>query len=187
MVERKDKWLVYDGQQRLQTLFSCLKYTFNNKILVFDLLYERRDDSNPDETGFRFVDIGLELLWNDLKLNELFSRISEQNKKYEREILKKPKKVISLSEKEEDIVSNNLSQLWKVFVETDKKSLSYFPISTSKESEVNEIFERLNSGGMALSQADLLFSKIKAKYYDFEERLQATSKKIYNNTNKGYV
>jgi len=37
---RKDKWLVYDGQQRLQTLYSCLKYTFNNKILVFNLLFK---------------------------------------------------------------------------------------------------------------------------------------------------
>ena len=28
---RKDKWLIYDGQQRLQTLYSCLKHTFNEK------------------------------------------------------------------------------------------------------------------------------------------------------------
>src|SRR5713101_4396719 len=27
--EQKDKYLVYDGQQRLQTLYSCLRYNFN--------------------------------------------------------------------------------------------------------------------------------------------------------------
>src|SRR5574344_2785580 len=37
---RKDKWLIYDGQQRLQTLYSCLRHTFNEKILVYDLLFD---------------------------------------------------------------------------------------------------------------------------------------------------
>jgi len=45
----------------------------------------------------------------------------------------------------------------------------------------------LNTGGMALSLADLLFSKIKEKNYDFEEKLQGCSKKIYDSTGKGYL
>jgi hypothetical protein len=183
---RKDKWLVYDGQQRLQTLYSCLKYKFNNKILIYNLLYELSGETDNDNTGFRFENPnGLE--WSDIKMNELFSRLPDQAKQYERDLIKRFKTSHTLSEKEEDCISDNLAKLWKVFVEEDKKSLSYFPISTSRENEVNEIFERLNSGGMALSQADLLFSKIKAEYYDFEERLQSISKKIYNNTNKGYL
>lgn len=52
---RSDKWLIYDGQQRLQTLYSCLKYTFNNKILVFNLLYDLSQQHDPDETGFSFI------------------------------------------------------------------------------------------------------------------------------------
>jgi len=31
----RHKYLIYDGQQRLQTLYSCLKYTFNDRVLVF--------------------------------------------------------------------------------------------------------------------------------------------------------
>ena len=55
--KRKDKWLVYDGQQRLQTLYSCLEYTFNNKILVFSLLFDmKKKDIDPNETGFLFVE-----------------------------------------------------------------------------------------------------------------------------------
>jgi uncharacterized protein with ParB-like and HNH nuclease domain len=180
---RKDKWLVYDGQQRLQTLFSCLRYTFNDKILVFNLLFKRTKDQDPDETGFSFVEKYSELVLHYIRLNELFVKQPDENKKYEREILKKTG---DLTENDEGIICRNLGQLWKIFVETDKKSLSYFPITTPDESEVNEIFERLNSGGIALSLSDLLFSKIKEEFPFFEENLQTAAKNIYNKTGKGF-
>lgn len=180
---RKDKWLVYDGQQRLQTLFSCLRYTFNDKILVFNLLFNKSKDKDPDETGFAFVEKNSELEWNWVRLNELFVRQPDENKKHERELLKKAG---DLLESDEELVCKNLGQLWKIFVETDKKSLSYFPITTPDESEVNEIFERLNSGGISLSLSDLLFSKIKEPFPFFEENLQTASKDIYNKTGKGF-
>jgi hypothetical protein len=49
------KFLVYDGQQRLQTLRSVLYYAFNGRVLHFDLLF---DDTKEyaDETGFVFRD-----------------------------------------------------------------------------------------------------------------------------------
>jgi hypothetical protein len=34
------KFLVYDGQQRLQTLYSCLHYTFAGQALCFDLFFD---------------------------------------------------------------------------------------------------------------------------------------------------
>lgn len=45
-IEDKGKWgnkksLVYDGQQRLQTLYSCLMYTFNDRVLTFNLLWKK--------------------------------------------------------------------------------------------------------------------------------------------------
>jgi hypothetical protein len=180
---RKDKWLVYDGQQRLQTLFSCLRYTFNDKILVFNLLFNKTKDKDPDETGFAFIKKNSELEWNWVRLNELFVRQPDENKKHERELLKKAGEI---SESDEELICKNLGQLWKIFVETDKKSLSYFPITTPDESEVNEIFERLNSGGISLSLSDLLFSKIKEPFPFFEENLQTASKDIYNKTGKGF-
>lgn len=181
---RKDKWLVYDGQQRLQTLFSCLRYTFNDKILVFNLLFDKTaKDNDPDETGFSFVEKNSKLSWNLVRLNELFVKQTDDNKKYERDMLKRAG---TLGESEEDLVCKNLGQLWKIFVEIDKKSLSYFPIITPDEIEVNEIFERLNSGGIALSLSDLLFSKIKEQFPFFEENLQTAAKDIYNKTSKGF-
>jgi hypothetical protein len=181
---RLDKWLVYDGQQRLQTLFSCLRYTFNDKILIFDLLFDRKNIVDSDEIWFSFVEKNSILKWNQLKLNKLFIQDAANGKKFEKELLKQ---TIDLSEDVEDLVCQNLNSLWKVFVETDKKSLAYFPITTSDASEVNEIFERLNSGGISLSLSDLLFSKIKEEFPSFEENLQIASKSIYNKTEKGFA
>lgn len=183
---RIDKWLVYDGQQRLQTLYSCLKYTFNGRILVYDLLFDLLVDHDPTETGFSFVDMNSTLDFNYLRCNELFSRLPNQDSDFEDEVLARNK---MLSQEQVRIVKQNLKRLWKIYVETDKSSLAYFPIQSSSEEEVNEIFERLNTGGMALSQADLLFSRIKGNNdnYDFEEKLQLSSKDIYNKTGKGYV
>lgn len=183
---RKDKWLVYDGQQRLQTLYSCLKYTFNGRVIVYDLLFDLLGEHDPNVMGFSFVDKNTKLDWNYLRCNELFSKLPNQDSDFEDEILARND---SLSSEERKNVKKNLKQLWKIYVETDKSSLAYFPIQSSNEDEVNEIFERLNSGGMALSLADLLFSRIKGKddNYDIEERLQLSSKEIYDKTTKGYV
>ena len=46
--KREDKWLVYDGQQRLQTLYSCLKYTLNDRVLTYNLFF---DLDNHDDAG----------------------------------------------------------------------------------------------------------------------------------------
>lgn len=182
---RKDKWLIYDGQQRLQTLYSCLKYTFNGRVIVYNLLFNLLSNHDPDETGFSFVEKNSKIDWNYLRLNELFSKLPDQDSDFEDEVISRAE---NSSLEERKTIKKNMKQLWKVYVETDKSSLAYFPIQSTNEGEVNEIFERLNSGGMALSQADLLFSRIKGNddNYDFEENLQLSSKEIYNKT-KGYL
>ena len=184
--DKKDKWLVYDGQQRLQTLYSCLKYTFNGKVLVCDLLFDMHGEHDPDETGFLFVPKNAKLGWNYVRMNKLFSSLPDQESEFEDEIESIAGDITSDQRR---IVRKNLRQLWKVYVESDKHSLAYFPIKSDSEDEVNEIFERLNTGGMSLSLSDILLSRIKGRgrSYDFEERLQQTSKKIYDGTGKGYI
>lgn len=182
---RKDKWLIYDGQQRLQTLYSCLKHTFHGKILVYDLLFDLNKGNDPEETGFSFVEKNSDLNWNYIRMNELFTKQPDEEKRtYRKSILKLND---NISDREEELIEKNIDILWDIFVKTETKSLAYFPIKTTNEKVVNEVFERLNTGGMALSLADLLFSKIKSEYYDFEEKLQGCSKNIYNSTGKGYL
>jgi len=181
---KKDKWLIYDGQQRLQTLYSCLRYTFNGKILVYNSLFDLSNEYDPDETGFSFVQKDSTIGWHFIRMNELFSQLPDDKISFRKKIIKNNS---NITKKEEELVEKNIDKLWDIFVKTDSKSLAYFPIETLDEKIVNEVFERLNTGGMALSLADLLFSKIKEKSFDFEEKLQSCSKKIYNSTGKGYL
>jgi len=180
---RKDKWLVYDGQQRLQTIYSCLKYTFNGKVLVYDLLFDDSDEGN-EGIGFSFVEKNIDIQWNFIRMNEIFIKDSDDNKRDFRKAifnLNKP------SDLEEGLIEKNVDLLWDIFVKTETNSLAYFPIQTKNEKIVNEIFERLNTGGVALSLSDILFSRIKDEYPNFEEQLQGCANHIYEITSNGYT
>ena len=179
--KRPDKWLVYDGQQRLQTLYSCLNYTLNNRVLVYNLLYNENTDE--EEIGFEFIDKDDKLKPGYIKMTELFCKPVDDKIKYKYEILSKIDKP---TEQESLLLEKRLDDLWTVFVKTDAKVLAYFPIDKSwDEDRVNDIFQRLNTGGVPLSGADLLFSRIKERYPDFEEKINETSKWIFELTN-GY-
>lgn len=183
-VHGRDKWLIYDGQQRLQTLYSCLNYTFNGKVLVFDMLHDPASNNDPEETGFTFVEKNSDLEPNVIRMNELFSKQPDDEKRiYRKEILSR---IDEVTEKQEALVENNLDRLWDVFVKDGRDSLAYFEVNTSDSKVVDEIFIRLNTGGVALSLADILFSRIKANIPRFEEQLQEFSKDILGITG-GYL
>ena len=178
--EKADKWLVYDGQQRLQTLYSCLKYSLNKRVLVYNLLF---DEKNEDEYyGFEFLDKNDETPLGYVRLSALFSKIDSEKIKFKNQL----KTGLSMSEEQELQFETRYDKLWSVFVGTDVKSLAYFPIDTSwDEDKVNDVFQRLNTGGVPLTGADLLFSKIKETEPSFEEKLSEVSKWITEVTN-GY-
>ncbi len=179
--ERADKWLVYDGQQRLQTLYSCLKYTLNKRVLAYNLLYKNNDAD--EEYGFEFVDKSTEHP-GYVKLPALFSKTNDEKVSYRKKI---QNSLPVMSEEEETLFEKRFDKLWSVFVGTDIKSLAYFPIDkTWNEDKVNDVFQRLNTGGVPLSGADLLFSKIKEYAPSFEENLIEVSKWISEVTN-GYA
>lgn len=173
----RSKNLVYDGQQRLQTLYSCLNYTFNDRLLVFDLVYNRNDDSDG-ETGFRFVDKDSALKPTEIEMSRLFIQSSDVSNKRKLRIEKSK----GLSEDLCTLVEVNVDILWSIFVEREIKALAYFPVKSSNEDDVNDVFERLNTGGLPLSKSDLLFSKIKAKYYDFEAEMMELSNNLKTRT-----
>lgn len=178
--ERTDKWLVYDGQQRLQTLFSCLKYTLNKRILAYNLLY--KTDNADEDYGFEFIDKNTDNP-GYVKLPALFSKSDGEKVSYRKKI---QGTLPSLTEDEETLFETRFDKLWSVFVGTDVKSLAYFPIDrTWNEDKVNDVFQRLNTGGVPLSGADLLFSKIKESDPSFEENLVEISKWVSEVTN-GY-
>lgn len=171
LYSRADKWLVYDGQQRLQTLYSCLKYTLNDRILAYNLLYEESDE----EYGFEFIDKNSDEKPGYIRMPELFSKLDDEKTKFRKKISEN----LSLTDEQEMIFESRYDRLWSVFVGKDYKSLAYFPIDSSwNEDKVNDVFQRLNTGGVPLSGADLLFSKIKETNPSFEENLIEISKWI---------
>jgi len=94
---------------------------------------------------------------------------------------------VALMDGNEEQFENIIDKLWDVFVRKDVKSLAFFPIDKSwSEDRVNDVFQRLNMGGVPLSGADLLLSRIKEKSFDYEEKLQLKSKQIYDLT-QGYL
>lgn len=174
-----NKGLVYDGQQRLQTLFSCLRYSFKEKILCYDLCFNDSDDE-PGETGFSLENAD-NLKPSLLRMTELF--VADQDKKFEfrESILSRA----SFSDAQKKIIEKNLDRLWGVFVNTDIHPIAYFPVRSDSDKQVNDIFMRLNTGGMSLSQTDLLFSRINAISPGFDDSLKDVSDQIRTDT-QGY-
>lgn len=179
---RKDKWLVYDGQQRLQTLYSCLKFTINDRKLAYNILFDLNDNNNEDddidETGFQFFDKNADLPAGYISMSQLYSKTEDDEVDFRYEFKSRiDKEIINQYEQK---IERTISTLFNTFVKKETKSLAYFPIDkTISEEKVNDIFQRLNSGGVPLSGADLLFSKIKEKKPEFEENLQKISINIF--------
>jgi len=182
--KREDKWLVYDGQQRLQTLFSCLKYTLNNRVLAYNLFFDFDSLEDTESNGFVFIDKNTIPGPGHIDMPSLFLQTEDGKVKYRNAI--KATLPTDLLENNEEKFEATIDKLWDVFVRKDVKSLAYFPVEKSwTEDRVNDVFQRLNAGGVPLSGADLLLSKIKEKCYDYEEKLQLESKQIEEIT-QGY-
>lgn len=183
--KREDKWLVYDGQQRLQTLFSCLKYTLNDRILTYNLFFDLDNHDDAEATGFEFVNKNSNLKPGVIAMSQLFIQAEDSKVKYRKDL----KAIIppEVMDGNEEQFENIVDKLWDIFIRKDVKSLAFFPIEKNwDEDRVNDVFQRLNMGGVPLSGADLLLSRIKEKSYDYEEKLQLESKQIFSIT-QGYV
>lgn len=175
----KEKWanhkfLVYDGQQRLQTLHSILYHRFNGRVLYYDLLFDP-DENEIDETGFFFKNKDEEVPGTCISLPELTGKSTSEDKIQLRRRLTKDD---SLTEKQLNLIETNLDRLWSVFVGTELRSIAYFPVKSDSPATVNEVFRRLNTGGISLTQLEMVLAKIKEVSPYFEEELWALSKQI---------
>jgi len=180
---RKDKLLIYDGQQRLQSLFSCLKYTFHNRILCYNLLFNPNSENQPG--GFKFFPKHKEPEMGYIKLNEIYASDPKQQAEFEDRALERLRNTKNNLSKEEELTTrNNLKQLWKLFVDEDIKILSYYPLKKDMEQkEALDIFKRINTTGMTLTRSEILFSEAKNLQFDFEEQIWEANLKIKKQTN----
>lgn len=169
------KSLVYDGQQRLQTLYSVLRHRFNGRVLHFDLLFDA-GNSEADETGFLFREPAAGPEPRYLRMTELSCMRNNEEQKVELEDCA----LLAAGDNKQAklLIRKNLSRLWEIFVTTNYKSIAYFLVKAETPKEVNEVFRRLNTGGIALTQLELVLGKIKAVHSDYEEKLWALSESI---------
>jgi len=168
-----EKCLVYDGQQRLQTLYSVLYHRFKGRILHYNLLFDSKKEE-PEETGFAFRDVDAPESSQFLRMTRLSSLSADQEEriKLETEAMKE------MGAEHELLIKRNIAALWDVFVETNQKSIAYFPVRADSPREVNEVFRRLNTGGVSLTQIELVLSEIKAVQATYEESLWQLSTRI---------
>ena len=168
------KYLVYDGQQRLQTLFSVLYNKFNGRTLYANLLFNATT-AEADETGFFFKNC------NEIPSQSSISMIELMGKSLTSDKIELRRRLIQechLSVVEQELLETNLDALWSVFVGTDIKSIAYFPVKSNDSRIVNEVFRRLNTGGVQLTQLELVLAKIKEESPYFEESLWEVSAEI---------
>lgn len=173
----RDKYLVYDGQQRLQTLFSSLRHTIHGRVLCFDLLFDK-DKHETDETGFYFIDQGSQSKKGSIRMNSLC--VNEDDSKSKEKLKDTFVLEMNYSDDVKLTIKANLDKLWETFVQQNSNALAYFKVQSKSDKEVNEIFRRLNTGGVALTQTELVLSKIKAKYSSFEGDLDTLSGVIFD-------
>ena len=178
----KLKSLVYDGQQRLQTLYSCLQYKFCGKVLCFDLLFDSAKNGDVGY-GFIFFPSNSQIEPRYLRLNSLYQDYSREGKEGVTTFRKNHiKRLNNFSDAQIDIAEKNIDKLWKVFNDEENRICGYFTIPHNLKSDVQEIFVRLNTGGLPPSQADLVFSLIHVESYDFQEKVQEVVADIQTGT-----
>jgi hypothetical protein len=171
-VDDKQKMMVLDGQQRLQSLFIGLKGSYEKKELYFDVL--SGDLVAPEDIRFKFKFLNVNKVqfpWIKFKeivfSNEQYDEISE-------DILEKIDD--DLSKEEKTKIRKNIARVVKHFC-TDE-SLVYQELDSIdnpkaySEDDVVEIFIRANAGGTKLGKSDLLFSLLTSAWEDADERME---------------
>jgi hypothetical protein len=184
------KYLVLDGQQRLTSLFSAFKGTYNDKKLFVDVLSGNPEDKDPGDEYYdcKFLDARYAI-----ELNQ--SNGTNGNKRYfvpiEELIRINPVNAAKLASKkavELNLDNEETERITDVYLRCatmlgSKESLQVIfvdndPTTSTPLEEILEIFVRVNSGGMVLQKSDLLMSLLDLKWNDIQPELQNVVKSI---------
>lgn len=206
--------LVLDGQQRLQSLFIALNGSIDGKELYFDVLSGKTaDDFREVFYVFRFlkrdesIELNIETKEN-LKNKENGDKNRDQEK-YSifipvKEILNsspegrltlknKLKAEYGLSDKDVIRLELNMNKLIHS-ITNDGNILKVSTIDENKpkeskdrktESDILEVFVRINRQGITLSRSDLIFSMLKLNWKESAEELPDFIKDINDGNNLG--
>ncbi len=167
------KYLVLDGQQRLQSLFIGLKGSFDGKELFFDVLSGdlvapedirfRFEFKDPNSTSASFPWIKFkEIIFNDEESYQISSSIIDCRETLEQENVHRIHSNIARA------VQQFCTQSIIAYQELD----SIDNRETYGDDDVVEIFIRANAGGTVLGKSDLLFSLLTSAWEDADEKME---------------
>ncbi len=171
----RSKFLVLDGQQRLQSLFIGLKgsYASTDRVLYFDVL--SGDVAAPEDIRYRFAFIEKShAAWPWVPIKDIISA----NNRLDLQIAQELERLApeQLSDKDRDKVQINIARARQEFVNSDNITFQELDgIDNPDAYEVNdivEIFIRANSGGTKLGKSDLLFSLLVASWEDADGEIE---------------
>ena len=187
----KEVWAVIDGQQRLSSFYIGLSGVYKYKKgrkrnveanlipakLYFNLMspevgktednmfsFLNDDDASNNTLGNVAFEVGKILTWEnsngeiDKAYNDLLFQIKAGKKKT----------VIKKFEERIHIIKAHLLRLYEMINEL---AVNYLKIDEQNIDEVVEIFTRINSGGMVLKKAELLFSTLVASWSEGESEI----------------
>lgn len=182
----KQKMLVLDGQQRLQSMFIGLRGSYEGKELYLNIL--SGDLAAPEDIRYRFKFLSKDaasfpylkfkdIVFSNVQPNKLADKIKEQCGQ-------------ELDEKQAERLMDNIWKIHRTFVSTE--AISYQELDSVDnpeiytEDDVVEIFIRANSGGTKLGKSDLLFSLLTSSWEDAEEQMEDLLNKM-NQSGYGYT
>ena len=181
-LDDKEKTLVLDGQQRLQTLYMALKGTYNSKEMYLDILSGKEVfQDGKDELKYNFDYLPKEEAQTKSKDGAYWVKFKnivlsdDTTVKIKKQIISEMKKTITVDDSIEEIVEDNVAQIKNLFNELEL--IYYYPIDSTTGKfddyeEILEIFIRTNSGGTVLGKSDLMFSLIKLNWQEAEEEFE---------------
>jgi len=182
--------VVLDGQQRLQSLYLALFGKNENEYVYFDVLSGRHsDDFKEDKYDFHFLTPDKACEWNEtskqnaddsghddeppeleyfVKVADLFQWSVEEKQRFRRTVTGD----LDLPDEDQLRLETNLAKLDEVLTK-DHNILKASIIDENRppnsrerqtESDVLEIFVRINRQGTPLSRSDLIFSMLKLSW-----------------------
>jgi 5-methylcytosine-specific restriction endonuclease McrA len=184
--------VVLDGQQRLQSLYIALHGKRDGRTAYFDVLSGQHwDDAEQERYLFDFLSAEDAKQRNDetaeegrkdgyipfwwISVHELFVMPARARKDLMKELAQR----LELSEEEELLLDENLTDFGEAFtrnqnilmLSTIDENLPAASPYRKSETDVLEIFVRINREGTALSRSDLIFSMLKLNWKESAEGL----------------
>jgi uncharacterized protein with ParB-like and HNH nuclease domain len=179
----KKKYLVLDGQQRLQSLFIGLKGSHCGRELFMNILSGdesfEKNTNVEEELKYQFKFFVSKDLKNDssgtywVKFKDI---VFNDFGTYEMERKIKNEITFNLTEKQEIQLGKNVSNIFKSF--RDDSNLVYQVLDGVEKSEIYteddvvEVFIRANDGGTQLSKSDLLFALLSSNWRVANEKVE---------------